>query len=58
VPGFLIFAVFGFFRVAGEDDSGLIVGGEDGQYMPGVGGKEPSAFASGQARAAKQSGTT
>jgi hypothetical protein len=40
VPGFFVAAVFGFFQVRGEDDGGLVVGGEDGKDVPGVGGDD------------------
>ena len=38
VPGFLVFAVFGFLQVRGEDYGGLASGGADGEDVPGVGG--------------------
>jgi hypothetical protein len=38
VPGFLVGAVLGFGEVRGEDDYGLVVGGADGEDVPGVGG--------------------
>lgn len=31
MPGFLVWAVFGFLEVRGGDDGGLVVGGEDGE---------------------------
>ena len=40
MPGFLVGAVFGFLEVGGEDDGGLVVGGEDGEDVPGVGGDD------------------
>jgi hypothetical protein len=40
VPGFLVLAVFGFLEVRGEDDGGLVVGGADGEDIPGVGGDD------------------
>ena len=42
VPGFLVLAVFGFLEMRGDDDGGLVVGGEDGEDVPGVGGDDPS----------------
>ena len=38
VPGFLVFGVFGFFAVRGEDYVGLAVGGFDWKDVPSVGG--------------------
>jgi hypothetical protein len=43
VPGFLVGAVLGFGEVGGEDDYWLVVGGADGEDLPGVGGDDPSA---------------
>jgi hypothetical protein len=41
VPGFFVLAVFGIFQVGGEDYGGLVVGGADGEGVPGVGGDGP-----------------
>ena len=38
VPGFFVLAVLGFGEVGGEDYYGLVVGGSDGEDVPGVGG--------------------
>jgi hypothetical protein len=38
MPGFLVGAVLGFGEVRGEDDYGLVVGGADGEDVPGVDG--------------------
>jgi hypothetical protein len=40
MPGLFVQGVFGFFEVRGEDDGGLVVGGEDGEDVPGVGGDD------------------
>ena len=40
MPGFLVGAVLGFGEVRGEDDYGLVVGGADGEDVPGVGGDD------------------
>ena len=40
MPGFLILAVLGFGEVRGEDDYGLVVGGADGEDVPGVDGDD------------------
>ena len=40
MPGFLVLAIFGFLEVGGEDDGGLVVGGEDGEDVPGVDGDD------------------
>jgi|HubBroStandDraft_6_1064221.scaffolds.fasta_scaffold08018_2 hypothetical protein len=40
VPGFFVGAVFGTFEVGGEDYCGLVVGGADGEDVPGVGGDD------------------
>lgn|SRR5580700_10050699 len=38
MPGFLVGAVLGFGEVRGEDDYGLVVGGADGEDVPGIDG--------------------
>jgi hypothetical protein len=38
MPGFLVLAVLGFGEVRGEDYYGLIVGGADGEDVPGADG--------------------
>jgi len=38
VPGVLVGAVFGVGEVGGEGDDGLVVGGAEGEDVPGVGG--------------------
>jgi hypothetical protein len=40
MPGFLVGGVFGFFQVGGENYGGLVVGGADGEDVPGVGGDD------------------
>ena len=40
MPGFLVGAVFGIFEVGGEDYCGLVIGGADGEDVPGVGGDD------------------
>ena len=40
MPGFFVGAVFGIFEVGGEDYCGLLVGGADGEDVPGVGGDD------------------
>jgi len=40
VPGFLVFAVLGFFQVGREDYRGLVSCGADGEDVPGVGGDD------------------
>ena len=40
MPGFFVGGVFGIFQVRGEDDGGLLVGGEDGKDIPDVGGDD------------------
>ena len=40
MPGFFVGAVFGFFQVGREDYGGLVVGGADGEDVPGVGGDD------------------
>ena len=40
MPGLLIWAVFGFGEVRGEDYGGLVVGGADGEDVPGVDGDD------------------
>src|SRR5580700_787461 len=40
MPGFLVGAVLGFGEVRGEDDYGLVVGGADGEDVPGIDGDD------------------
>lgn len=40
MPGFFVAGVFGIFQVGGEDYGGLVVGGADGEDVPGVGGDD------------------
>jgi len=40
MPGFFVLSIFGIFEVRGEDDGGLVVGGEDGKDVPSVGGDD------------------
>ena len=40
MPGFLVGAVLGFGEMGGEDDYGLVVGGADGEDVPGIYGDD------------------
>ena len=40
MPGFFVKGVFGIFQVGGEDYCRLVVGGGDGEDVPGVGGDD------------------
>ena len=40
MPGFFVLSIFGIFEVRGEDDGGLVVGGEDGEDVPSVDGDD------------------
>jgi hypothetical protein len=40
VPGFEVVGVFGVFAVRGKQDVGLVVGGGDGEDIPGIGGDD------------------